>query len=107
MNPSIMMNDYDVKTLVECFTWLGADDIMSDLLAMMREYSDVISDIQNGFARRERSASENAEEVLAELREMELLDPAVQSSRLFMIQNLSQILEAASNIAEAYRAARR
>lgn len=97
-----MLNEYDIKALAEGFTWIEAEDIMSDLLAMMSEHADTISNIQNGVAKRERPAIENAEEVLAELREMEQIDPAVQSSRLFMMQNLSQILGAAHRIAETY-----
>ncbi len=102
-----MLNEHDIKALAEGFAWIGAEDIMSDLLAMMREHSEIISDIQNGVAKRERPAIENAGEVLAKLREMEQIDPAVQSSRLFMMQNLSQILGTARNIVEAYQSAQR
>lgn len=89
---------FAIKGLSEALDDYGASGLIAKLLEQESEYALLLSDIQNGVGNIERPETEDAAEVLKEIRRVAAMTVAGYNDRIYLLRSLANLITAADSV---------
>ncbi len=99
-----MITQDALEKLSEPIAMYGAAGLINELIKAYEERTQIIAAIQYGVGNRKRDENEDPKMVLEELRECYSADTEQEASdRAFLLRNLCELIELASNVVQQYK----